>query len=225
MTIDKDNSQILEVKQSILKRPGMHFGSIYHHRVLSLLKMILECSFKASKWVVKIHENNRFEIIDDGVGISFSSENDLGIPYVQAALTTFGELSVDDPQSIGLMDSYSIENGRYVIQAGYPSCGLHYVNTVSYWVEVKSRRDCSEYFIRTENSEVVESRTFKNETKLTGTSIKFELETRFFSDEVNPYLHIGAMMIELRDFAAFRCMSIRVEDWRKPSVECFEYNY
>ena len=225
MTVDKDNSRLLEIKHSMLKRPSMHFGSIYHHRVLSLLKMILECSYKASKWVVKVYENNRFEIVDDGVGISFSSDNDFGIPYVQAALTTLGELSVDNPQSIGLMDSYSIEKGRYVKQPGYPSCGLHYVNTVSDWVEVISRRGYSEFFVRTEMSEVVESRTYKGETKLTGTSIKFQLDTRFFSDEVNPFLHVGAMTYELRDFAAFRNMSVRIEDWRKSSVECFEYNY
>ena len=199
-TYNESSIKILEGLEAVRKRPGMYIGSTdkrgLHHLV--------------------------WEIVDNGIDEVINGYGN----YIKIIIHTDGSISVTDTGRglpVGMHSSgkttpeviYTVlhaggkfEEGGYKVSGGLHGVGASVVNALSSWLEVNTRKDGYEYYIKFNNGGEVEVPLTKlKATSKTGTTVRFKPNEEIFSTTVFKYSTICERMQE----SAFLIDNLTVE--------------
>src|SRR5690606_3077350 len=167
-----DAIEVLSGLDPVRKRPGMYTDTA---RPNHLAQEVIDNSVDealaghASAIQVILHEDNSLEVIDDGRGMPVDIHPEEGIPGVELILTK-------------LHAGGKFSNKNYQFSGGLHGVGISVVNALSNQVEVKVKREGSEYRMtfadgfKATDLEVIGSVGKRN----TGTSVRFWPDPQYF---------------------------------------------
>ena len=212
---DESSIKILEGLEAVRKRPGMYIGSTdkrgLHHLVWEIVDNSIDEVINGYGNYIKIiiHSDHSISVTDEGrgvpVGMHSSGKSTLEVIYT--VLHAGGKF----------------EEGGYKVSGGLHGVGASVVNALSTWMEVTSRRDGGEYFIRFENGgHVVKPATKVGNTNKTGTTVRFMPDKEIFSSTIFSFTTICERMQE----SAFLLKGLTVEviDEEDKKQEKFHYD-
>ncbi len=212
---DESSIKILEGLEAVRKRPGMYIGSTdkrgLHHLVWEIVDNSMDEVINGYGNYIKIiiHSDKSISISDEGrgvpVGMHESGKNTMEVIYT--VLHAGGKFS----------------EGGYKVSGGLHGVGASVVNALSTWMEVTSKRDGGEYFIRFENGGHVVTPVKKiGNTNRTGTTVRFMPDANIFSSTSFSFTTICERMQE----SAFliKGLTIEVIDEEDKKQEKFHYD-
>ena len=212
---DESSIKILEGLEAVRKRPGMYIGSTdkrgLHHLVWEIVDNSMDEVINGYGNYIKIiiHSDKSISISDEGrgvpVGMHESGKNTMEVIYT--ILHAGGKFS----------------EGGYKVSGGLHGVGASVVNALSTWMEVTSKRDGGEYFIRFENGGHVVTPVKKiGNTNRTGTTVRFMPDANIFSSTSFSFTTICERMQE----SAFliKGLTIEVIDEEDKKQEKFHYD-
>ncbi len=164
--------EVLTGLEPVRKRPGMYTDTA---RPNHLAQEVIDNSVDeavaghAKQIQVTLHKDNSLEVSDDGRGMPVDIHPEEGVPGVEVILTR-------------LHAGGKFSNKNYRFSGGLHGVGVSVVNALSSRLEVKIRRNATEYQIAFENGALVEA---LNEIgtvgkRNTGTTVRFWPEDPFF---------------------------------------------
>jgi len=186
-----ESIQVMEGLSAVRKRPGMYVGSTDERGLHHLVHEIVDNSIDevlvgaCTDIHVTINADGSVTVEDNGRGIPVEIHPKYGKPALEIVMTVF--------HSGGKFDQKV-----YKVSGGLHGVGLHVVNALSEWLEVKVRRGGKTYAQRYERG------VPKNEVKAvcdadsTGTTITFKADSEIF--ETLDY-RFDAIARRLRDLA------------------------
>ena len=211
---DESSIKILEGLEAVRKRPGMYIGSTdkrgLHHLVWEIVDNSIDEVINGYGNYIKIilHSDHSVSVSDEGrgvpVGMHESGKNTLEVIYT--ILHAGGKF----------------EEGGYKVSGGLHGVGASVVNALSSWMEVTSKRDGGEYFVRFENGGHLVSPVKKiSNTNRTGTTVRFKPDPSIFSSTTFSFTTICERMQE----SAFLLKGLTVEviDEEDKKSEKFHY--
>ena len=211
---DEKSTKILEGLEAVRKRPGMYIGSTdkrgLHHLVWEIVDNgVDECINGYGNYLkVVLNKDGSVSITDEGRGLP----------------TGMHESGKSTPEVIFtvLHAGGKFSEGGYKVSGGLHGVGASVVNALSKWLEVTTRRDGEEYYIRFENGgkTVVPLKKIGN-TRKTGTTVTFMPDDTIFSTTNFSFTTICERMQE----SAFLIsgITIEVEDIEDEKKEIFHY--
>ena len=212
---DESSIKILEGLEAVRKRPGMYIGSTdkrgLHHLVWEIVDNSIDEVINGYGNYIKIiiHSDKSISVSDEGrgvpVGIHESGKSALEVIYT--VLHAGGKF----------------EAGGYKVSGGLHGVGASVVNALSTWMEVTSKRDGGEYFVRFENGGHTVSPVKKiGHTNRTGTTVRFMPDASIFSSTTFSFTTICERMQE----SAFLLKGLTVEviDEEDKKQEKFHYD-
>ena len=211
---DEKSIKILEGLEAVRKRPGMYIGSTdkrgLHHLVWEIVDNgVDECINGYGNYLkVVLNKDGSVSITDEGRGLP----------------TGMHESGKSTPEVIFtvLHAGGKFSEGGYKVSGGLHGVGASVVNALSKWLEVTTRRDGEEYYIRFENGgkTVVPLKKIGN-TRKTGTTVTFMPDDTIFSTTNFSFTTICERMQE----SAFLIsgITIEVEDIEDEKKEIFHY--
>ncbi len=212
---DENSIKILEGLEAVRKRPGMYIGSTdkrgLHHLVWEIVDNSMDEVINGFGNYIKIiiHSDKSVSVTDEGrgvpVGMHESGKNAMEVIYT--ILHAGGKFS----------------EGGYKVSGGLHGVGASVVNALSTWMEVTSKRDGGEYFVRFENGgHVVKPVTKVGNTNRTGTTVRFMPDPTIFSSTTFSFTTICERMQE----SAFLLKGLTVEviDEEDKKSEKFHYD-
>ena len=167
-----DAIEVLSGLDPVRKRPGMYTDTA---RPNHLAQEVIDNSVDealaghASSIQVILHEDNSLEVLDDGRGMPVDIHPEEGIPGVELILTK-------------LHAGGKFSNKNYQFSGGLHGVGISVVNALSNQVEVRVKREGSEYRMtfadgfKASDLEVVGTVGKRN----TGTSVRFWPDPKLF---------------------------------------------
>ena len=167
-----DAIEVLSGLDPVRKRPGMYTDTA---RPNHLAQEVIDNSVDealaghASSIQVILHEDNSLEVIDDGRGMPVDIHPEEGIPGVELILTK-------------LHAGGKFSNKNYQFSGGLHGVGISVVNALSNQVEVRVKREGSEYRMtfadgfKASDLEVIGTVGKRN----TGTSVRFWPDPKYF---------------------------------------------
>ena len=171
---DENSIKILEGLEAVRKRPGMYIGSTdkrgLHHLVWEIVDNGVDEALNGFGNHIKIvmHKDGSVSVTDSGRGIP----------------TGMHESGKSTPEVIYtvLHAGGKFESGGYKVSGGLHGVGASVVNALSSWMEVTTRRDGFEYFIRFKNGGHLDQPLKKiGTTNKTGTTVRFMPDPEIFS--------------------------------------------
>ncbi|HIC46747.1 MAG TPA: DNA topoisomerase IV subunit B [Methylophaga aminisulfidivorans] len=164
--------EVLTGLEPVRKRPGMYTDTA---RPNHLAQEVIDNSVDeavaghAKQIQVTLHKDNSLEVSDDGRGMPVDIHPEEGVPGVEVILTR-------------LHAGGKFSNKNYRFSGGLHGVGVSVVNALSSRLEVKIRRNATEYQIAFESGALVEA---LNEIgtvgkRNTGTTVRFWPEEPFF---------------------------------------------
>ena len=171
---DENSIKILEGLEAVRKRPGMYIGSTdkrgLHHLVWEIVDNSIDEALNGYGNHLKIvlHRDGSVSVTDKGRGIPVGMhESGKSTPEViYTVLHAGGKFS----------------EGGYKVSGGLHGVGGSVVNALSSVMEVVTRRDGGEYYIKFENGgKVVVPLKKVGDTNRTGTTVKFKPDPTIFS--------------------------------------------
>ena len=211
---DEKSIKILEGLEAVRKRPGMYIGSTdkrgLHHLVWEIVDNgVDECINGYGNYLkVVLNKDGSVSVTDEGRGLP----------------TGMHESGKSTPEVIFtvLHAGGKFSEGGYKVSGGLHGVGASVVNALSKWLEVTTRRDGEEYYIRFENGgkTVVPLKKIGN-TRKTGTTVTFMPDDTIFSTTNFSFTTICERMQE----SAFLIsgITIEVEDIEDEKKEIFHY--
>ena len=212
---DESSIKILEGLEAVRKRPGMYIGSTdkrgLHHLVWEIVDNSMDEVINGYGNYIKIiiHSDKSISVSDEGrgvpVGMHESGKNTMEVIYT--ILHAGGKF----------------QEGGYKVSGGLHGVGASVVNALSTWMEVTSKRDGGEYFIRFENGGHVATPVKKiGNTNRTGTTVRFMPDPEIFSSTTFSFTTICERMQE----SAFllKGLTIEVIDEEDKKQEKFHYD-
>ena len=212
---DDNSIKILEGLEAVRKRPGMYIGSNdkrgLHHLVWEIVDNSIDEVINGYGNYIKIiiHNDKSVSVSDEGrgvpVGMHSSGKNTMEVIYT--ILHAGGKF----------------EEGGYKVSGGLHGVGASVVNALSSWMEVTSKRDGGEYFVRFENGGHVAIPPHKvGNTNRTGTTVRFLPDKEIFQTTTFSFTTICERMQE----SAFLLKGLTVEviDEEDKKQEKFHYD-
>jgi topoisomerase-4 subunit B len=211
---DEKSIKILEGLEAVRKRPGMYIGSTdkrgLHHLVWEIVDNSIDEVINGFGNYIKItiHEDNSVSVADMGRGLPCGMhESGRSTPEVIYTILHAGG---------------KFSDGGYKISGGLHGVGASVVNALSKWMEVTTRRDGYEYYIRFENGgkTAVPLKQIGTSNK-TGTTVRFMPDDTIFSSTNFSFTTICERMQE----SAFllKGLTIEVVDIEDNKKEMFYY--
>ena len=189
MTYNEKSIKILEGLEAVRKRPGMYIGSTdkrgLHHLVWEIVDNCVDEALNGFGDNIKIvmHTDGSISVTDKGRGLPTGMhESGKSTPEViYTVLHAGGKFS----------------EGGYKVSGGLHGVGASVVNALSSYLEVTTRRDKEEYYIRFENGGKVAIPLKKiGSTTKTGTTVRFKPDKEIFPDTEFNYSVICERMQE-----------------------------
>ena len=171
---DESSIKILEGLEAVRKRPGMYIGSTdkrgLHHLIWEIVDNAVDEAINGYGNHLKIimHKDGSISVTDKGRGIPTGMhESGKSTPEViYTVLHAGGKFS----------------EGGYKVSGGLHGVGASVVNALSVSMEVTTRRDGGEYYIKFENGGKVAIPLKKiGTTNKTGTTVRFKPDPEIFS--------------------------------------------
>ena len=174
---DGSQIQVLEGLEAVRKRPGMYIGSTgprgLHHLVYEIVDNSIDEALAGycNHIEVTIKKDNILEVNDNGRGIPVDIQPKLGIPAVTVVFTV-----------LHAGGKFGGDNSGYKVSGGLLGVGASVVNALSEWLEVRVRRDGSEYR-QTFKRGVADGPLEKiGPADTTGTTVRFKADPEMFTE-------------------------------------------
>ena len=164
---DASSIQVLEGLSAVRKRPGMYVGSTDARGLHQLVYEVVENSIDevlagaCTRIRVVLQSDGSCSVQDDGRGIPVEEHPKYHRPTLEIVMTV-------------LHAGSKFDKNTYKVSGGLHGVGVHVVNALSEWFEVRVRRDGHEYFQRYERGAPVAPLQIVGESETTGTDIRFK---------------------------------------------------
>ena len=173
MAYNEKSIKILEGLEAVRKRPGMYIGSTdkrgLHHLIWEIVDNgVDECINGYGSYLkISLNKDGSVSVTDEGRGLP----------------TGMHESGKSTPEVIYtvLHAGGKFEEGGYKVSGGLHGVGASVVNALSSWLEVYTRRDGYEYYIKFENGGHTTVPLKKiGKSKKTGTTVTFMPDKNIF---------------------------------------------
>ncbi len=174
---DASSIQILEGLSAVRKRPGMYIGSTdargLHHLIWEVVDNSIDevLAGACTEISVTINEDGTVTVIDNGRGIPVEEHPRYHRPALEIVLTV-------------LHAGSKFDRNTYKVSGGLHGVGLHVVNALSEWFEVRVKRGGQEYFQRYERGAPVAPLQVLGPAEGTGTEQRFKPDPSVFETVV-----------------------------------------
>ena len=206
--------QVLEGLSAVRRRPGMYIGSTDARGLHQLVSEVVDNSIDevlagaCTEIVVTLHADGSCSVRDDGRGIPVENHPKYNRPTLEIVMTV-------------LHAGSKFDRNTYKVSGGLHGVGVHVVNALSEWLEVRVRREGQEHFQRYERGAPVGAIKVVGPSATTGTETRFKpdgtiLETVAFDRDT-----IGRRLKELSFLNAG--VTIRFRDERDGTDETFHH--
>ena len=186
---DENSIKILEGLEAVRKRPGMYIGSTdkrgLHHLIWEIVDNCVDEALNGFGDYIKIimHTDGSISVSDRGRGIP-TGKHASGKSTPEVIYTV-------------LHAGGKFSDGGYKVSGGLHGVGASVVNALSEWLEVTTRRDKEEYYIKFSNGGHVEVPLKKIGTcARTGTTVRFKPDRSIFETTTFNYSTICERMQE-----------------------------
>jgi DNA gyrase subunit B len=165
--------QVLEGLSAVRKRPGMYIGSTdargLHHLVSEVVDNSIDevLAGACTEIHVILHTDGTCTVLDNGRGIPVENHPRYNKPALEIVMTI-------------LHAGSKFDRKVYKVSGGLHGVGLHVVNALSEWFEVRVRRNGNEYFQRYERGAPVAPLTIIGPAEGTGTEQRFKPDSQIF---------------------------------------------
>ncbi|HEV2317489.1 MAG TPA: DNA topoisomerase (ATP-hydrolyzing) subunit B [Thermoplasmata archaeon] len=211
---DASSIQVLEGLSAVRKRPGMYIGSTdargLHHLVNELLDNSIDevLAGACTEIVVTLHTDGSCTVADNGRGIPVEMHPKYHKPTLEIVMTVLHAGSKFDRKT-------------YKVSGGLHGVGVHVVNALSEWFEVKVRRDGHLYAQRYEQGAPVAPLQTIGPAQGTGTEARFKPDATVFETVIFDKDTIERRLKELSFLNP--AVSIRFLDERDGTSETFHH--
>ncbi|MCI4357773.1 MAG: DNA topoisomerase (ATP-hydrolyzing) subunit B [Thermoplasmata archaeon] len=170
---DAGSIQILEGLAAVRKRPGMYIGSTdargLHHLIWEVVDNSIDevLAGFCREIRVTLHGDGTVTVIDNGRGIPIEEHPRYHRPALEIVMTV-------------LHAGSKFDRNTYKVSGGLHGVGLHVVNALSEWFEVRVRRGGQEYFQRYERGAPVAPLKILGKAEGTGTEQRFKPDSAVF---------------------------------------------
>ena len=197
---DENSIKILEGLEAVRKRPGMYIGSTdkrgLHHLIWEIVDNCVDEALNGYGDYIKItmHTDGSISVSDRGRGIptGMHSSGKSTPEVIYTVLHAGGKFS----------------DGGYKVSGGLHGVGASVVNALSEYLEVTTRRDKEEHYIRFSNGGHLEVPLKKmGSSARTGTTVRFKPDKEIFGNISFNYSTICERMQE----CAFLINGITIE--------------
>ncbi|MEK6963137.1 MAG: DNA topoisomerase (ATP-hydrolyzing) subunit B [Nanoarchaeota archaeon] len=208
-TYDAKSITVLGGLDAVRKRPGMYIGSTgprgLHHLVFEVVDNSVDEALAGhcTEVQVKLLKDNNVCVIDNGRGIPVDEHPKLKKSALEIVMTV-------------LHAGGKFDKGSYKVSGGLHGVGISVVNALSFFLEVKVKRDGKVYYQKycrgkpVHDVKVIEENL---DPKITGTEVMFKADREIF-DEVN--YDFDTLMMRLRELAFLnKGLKISLEDERE----------
>jgi DNA gyrase subunit B len=174
---DASSIQVLEGLSAVRRRPGMYIGSTdargLHHLVNEVVdNSIDEVLAGACTHIdVVLHADGSCTVKDNGRGIPVEEHPKYHRPTLEIVMTV-------------LHAGSKFDKTVYKVSGGLHGVGVHVVNALSEWFEVRVRRNGQEYFQRYERGAPVAPLEVLGPSETTGTEARFKPDPTVFETVV-----------------------------------------
>ena len=171
---DESSIKILEGLEAVRKRPGMYIGSTdkrgLHHLVWEIVDNGVDEALNGygNHLTIILHKDGSVSVTDCGRGLptGMHSSGKSTPEVIYTVLHAGGKFT----------------EGGYKVSGGLHGVGASVVNALSSWMEVTTRRDGEEYFIRFKNGGKTDKPLKKiGSSNKTGTTVRFMPDPEIFS--------------------------------------------
>jgi DNA gyrase subunit B len=211
---DASSIQVLEGLSAVRKRPGMYIGSTDARGLHQLVFEVVDNSIDevlagaCTEISVSLNADGSCTVTDNGRGIPIEEHPKYHRPTLEIVMTV-------------LHAGSKFDRNTYKVSGGLHGVGVHVVNALSEWFEVRVRRDGREYLQRYERGVPVAPLESVGPAEATGTEARFKpdgqiLETIAFDAET-----VGRRLKELSFLNPG--VSIRFRDERSGRDETFHH--
>jgi len=178
---DASSIQVLEGLSAVRKRPGMYIGSTDVRGLHQLASEVIDNSIDevlagaCTRIEVTLYADGSCGVRDDGRGIPVEVHPKYNRPTLEIVMTV-------------LHAGSKFDRSTYKVSGGLHGVGVHVVNALSEWLEVRVRRNGHEYFQRYERGSPVDPVKEVGPADSTGTETRFKpdatiMETVTFDKE------------------------------------------
>ena len=165
--------QILEGLSAVRKRPGMYIGSTdargLHHLIWEVVDNSIDevLAGFCTEIRVTLHSDGSCSVVDNGRGIPVELHPRYNKPTLELVMTV-------------LHAGSKFDKNTYKVSGGLHGVGVHVVNALSEWLEVRVKRDGKLYMQRYERGAPVGALQVLGEAEGTGTETHFRPDATIF---------------------------------------------
>ena len=211
-----DTIRVLEGLEGVRKRPAMYIGSTgeigLHHLVYEVVDNAVDEALAGHCDTVEvtIHIDNSITIFDNGRGIPVDTHAVEGVSAAEVVMTKLHAGGKFTP-------------GSYRYSGGLHGVGVSVVNALSRRLEVRVKRDGSEYAMTFEGGEKMDELGVVGSVgrRNTGTTIRFWPDVQYFD---SPKFSMPRLLHTLRAKAVL-CPGLRVEFEDEATGERTQWHY
>ncbi|HYK94020.1 MAG TPA: DNA topoisomerase (ATP-hydrolyzing) subunit B [Thermoplasmata archaeon] len=170
---DASSIQVLEGLSAVRKRPGMYIGSTDARGLHHLINEVVANSIDevlagfCTEITVTLHADGTCSVVDNGRGIPVEEHPKYHKPALEIVMTI-------------LHAGSKFDRNTYKVSGGLHGVGLHVVNALSEWFDVKVRRDGKLYEQRYEQGSPVSPLKVVGPATGTGTEQRFKPDATIF---------------------------------------------
>jgi DNA gyrase subunit B len=169
--------QILEGLSAVRKRPGMYIGSTDGRGLHQLMEEVVDNAIDevlagfCTDVTLVLHDDGTCSVTDNGRGIPVEVHPKYNRPTLEIVMTV-------------LHAGSKFDRNTYKVSGGLHGVGIHVVNALSEWLEVKVHRDGLTYFQRYERGAPASPIKTIGKSEGTGTEIRFKPDATVFETVV-----------------------------------------